>query len=209
MEAINSFDILISLIKACQDDFEEPRVYGPDVYRNAALGGVFYLLNQSIRYLRNRNGHKCASENALELRDKLKVGDSIFNYSNQKLVYYKNEMPVHIKGYVGAKSTPEREKDIKFNNERDCFRFRQVFHIEHIVPINIILKQLINIDLTMRKEEVYKKIDDILDKIYICYMTKEEDRKLNKLAKTKRPDNYADVINTIYKEAGIKIATWM
>lgn len=207
METINSFDILISLIKACQEDANKPHVNGPNDYEGA-MGGSYYILGQSVRQLWNRKGHRCVSKEASELWDKLKVGDSIFKYSYQKPIYYKNEEPVHVKGYVGARSTPDWEEDIKFSKEGDRFRFRSVFHIEHIVPIGIILKELLSIDLSKSKEEVYAKLDEILDKIYVCYMTKEEDRNLNKVAKTNRSDNYLEVINTVYKTARIEIAEW-
>ena len=42
----------------------------------------------------------------------------------------------------------------------------------------------------------------------MCYITKEEDKKLNKVAKTKRSDNYLEVISKDYKNAGIEIAEW-
>lgn len=57
-------------------------------------------------------------------------------------------------------------------------------------------------------EEIYNEIDAILDKIYVCYMLKTEDRKLNKISKNNRSDNYLDVINNEYKKAGIEIAEW-
>lgn len=207
METVNSFDILIALIKACQSDAEDSRVDGPDGYE-APMGSPKYLLGQSIRQLWNRKGHKCVSKTALELWNKLKVGDSIFKYSYQKPIYYKNEEPVPIKKYVGASSTPYWEGDIKFTKKGDCFRFRQVFHKEHIVPINVILEELLEIDLSKNKDEVYKEIDKILNKIYVCYITKEEDKKLNRVAKTKRSDNYLEVISKDYKNAGIEIAEW-
>lgn len=64
------------------------------------------------------------------------------------------------------------------------------------------------IDLSKDKDEVYKEIDEILNKIYVCYITKKEDKDLNRVAKTKRSDNYLEVINKDYKDAGIEIAGW-
>lgn len=205
MVTCNSLDILISLIKACQDDFNNPRVDGPSDYE-VILGSADYILGQIVRNLYNRTGHRCVSKQALKIWNKLKVGDSIFNYWNQKKVYYKNDEPIHLKYYKGAKSVPELEENVKFNKEGDSFKFRDVFHIEHIVPIKVIVKQLLAVDLIKDKKEVYHDINCILDKIYVCYITKEEDRKLNKIAKMNRSDNYLNVINTIYKKAGIEIA---
>lgn len=100
METCNSFDILISLIKACQADFKKTHIDGLDGYE-ATMGGAYSLLGQSVRQLWNRKGHRCVSKKALELWNKLKVDDSIYNYEYQKPIYYKNEDPVLIKGYTG------------------------------------------------------------------------------------------------------------
>lgn len=209
METVNSFDILIALIKSCQKtEIDKDRFLpGPDGYEGN-LGGPFYLLNQTVRQYWHREGHKCASKKAIELWNKLKLEKNIYDYYYQMPVEYKNEEPVHIKLYVGAKSTPSEEKDIVFSDENNFFRFRQVFHIEHIVPIGIIIKQLLEIDLSKDKNDVYREIEKILNKIYVCYMLKEEDRALNKISKTKRSDDYLYVLNNDYKKAGIEIAEW-
>lgn len=205
MENINAFDILITLIKACQENCDEPIVHGPEGY-GAILESADYLLAQSVRQLWNRDGHRFVSVKAAKLWDDLKVEGPIFDYCYQKPVHYKNEVPVHVKGYTGAKGTPDWEEDLKYKDAGDCFRFRQVFHIEHIVPINVILKELINLDLSEEKEVVYEKMDAVLNKIYVCYMTKEEDRTLNRNgAKTNRPDDYREVLDKQYKEAGIEV----
>ncbi len=207
METVNSFDILISLISACQENSKEPHIKGPIGY-DATLGGAYYLLGQTIRQLWNRKGNKCVSKKALELWNSLKVGDSIFNYWYQKPIYYQNEYPVFIKCYKGAESKPYWEGNIQFTHNKDYFRFRQVFHIEHIVPIGIILDQLLELNLQQDREIVYPKLDAILSKIHVCYMTKEEDRNLNRVAKTKRSDNYLEVLSSDYQKAGIEIAEW-
>ena len=205
MENVNAFDILITLIKACQENCNEPIVRGPEGY-DVILGSADYLLGQSVRQLWSREGHKFVSKKAAKLWGDLKVEGSIFDYCYQKPVHYKNEAPVHVKGYTGAKGTPDWEEDLIFKRTGDCFRFRQVSHIEHIVPIKIILEELLNLDLSEEKEVIYKKMDAILNKIYVCYITKEEDRALNRIgAKTKRPDDYREVLNKQYKEAGIEI----
>ena len=67
---------------------------------------------------------------------------------------------------------------------------------------------MLNVNLSDDKEKVYENIHTVLDKIYLCYMTKEEDRRLNKIAKTRRSDNFAEVIAKEYRDAGIEIALW-
>ena len=207
METVNSFDILIALIKGCQQNGDDQHIDGPENH-DAKIGNLKYLLGQIVRSLWNRKGHKGLSKEAARIWDGLKVGEDIFDYYYQCKVFYKNDVPVHVKGYIGAKSNPDWEEDLKFTKEGDYFRFRQVFHIEHIVPISVILKQLISLDLSEDLDVVYSKIEAILDKIYVCYITKEEDRKLNKRAKTNRPDDYRKVIEGVYKDAGIEVIEW-
>ena len=207
METVNSFDILIALIKGCQQNGDDQHIDGPENH-DAKIGNLKYLLGQIVRSLWNRKGHKGLSKEAARIWDGLKVGEDIFDYYYQCKVFYKNDVPVHVKGYIGAKSNPDWEEDLKFTKEGDYFRFRQVFHIEHIVPISVILEQLISLDLSEDLDVVYSKIEAILDKIYVCYITKEEDRKLNKRAKTNRPDDYRKVIEGVYKDAGIEVIEW-
>ena len=207
METVNSFDVILSLIKACKNEETFYAVSGPRNH-DIKLGNSHYLLGQIIRNLWNQKGHRCISKRVLELWNKLKIGEPIINYYYQMPVYYENEEPVHIKCYKGAGSSSNWEGDIKYINKTDYFRFREVFHIEHIVPVGIILKQLLELDLNLDKEVLYNKLNFILDKIYVCYMLKEEDRKLNKVSKNNRSDNYLEVIDNDYKKAGIEIAEW-
>lgn len=46
-ETVNSFDIFIVLIKACQNNDEYPHVYGPNGYE-AAMGSPKHLLGQRL-----------------------------------------------------------------------------------------------------------------------------------------------------------------
>lgn len=204
METINSFDFLIALIAACQAGNEDPHLESPEGF-NANIGSSHYLLNQSLRLLWDRPGHLFVTKEALDLWSKLKVGDSIFHYYYQKPVFYKNENPVPIECYKGASKTPYWKGDIQFTGKKESIRFRQVFHREHIVPISIIIEELLAIDLKQDKRHVYNEIDAILNKIYVCYMLKKENIRLNEEAKNKRSDDYQQVLYTDYVKADIKI----
>ncbi len=207
MNDTNLFDYFSALIEACQKDKNQPRIYAPTGY-DYCLEGAYYLLNQSIRQLAFRKGHRCVSKAAFTLWNNLQVRQPIFNYWYQKPVCYNNSEPVTVSFYRGAGSEPFLRKEIKFEGKNSCFPFRQVFHVEHVVPVNVILNQLLNVNLSDNKEKVYENIHTVLDKIYLCYMTKEEDRRLNKIAKTRRSDNFAEVIAKEYRDAGIEIALW-
>lgn len=204
METINSFDFLIALIKACQAMDEDPCIESPEGF-NARLGGSYYLLNQSIRQLWNRPGHMFVTKKALELWNKLKIEEPIFKFYYQKPVFYKNEEPEHIGLYKGAHKKPYWEGYIQYTGKKKYFRFRQVFHGEHIVPVNILIDQLLKLNLKKEKAEVYREIDAILNKIYVCYMLKEENIRLNGVAKNKRSDNYRQVLDSDYAKAQIEI----
>lgn len=207
MKTINSFDIILALIKACKDEENFYALSGPKNH-NIKLGNSFYLLNQVVRNLWNQKGHKCVSKKALELWNNLNIEKPIFDFYNQLPVYYKNLNPVYIKLYKGASNTPYFEGNIQCLKKNDHFKFREAFHIEHIVPINIILEQLLELDLSLDKETLYNKLNFIVDKIYVCFILKEEDRKLNKISKSKRSDNYLEVLENDYKKANIEIALW-
>ncbi len=207
METINSFDIILTLIKACKDEKSYFTVPGPTNH-DIKLGASFYLLGQAVRNLWNQKNHRCVSKKALDLWNSLNIGKPIFDYAYQDPIYYKNLTPVHIKLYKGASNTPYFEGNIQCLKKNDHFKFREAFHIDHIVPINIILEQLLELDLSLDKETLYNKLNFIVDKIYVCFILKEEDRKLNKISKSKRSDNYLEVLKNDYKKAEIEIARW-
>ncbi len=204
METINSFDFLIALIKACQAKDKDPYIESPKGF-NAKLGSSYYLLNQSIRQLWDRPGHMFVTKKALEFWNKFKIGEPIFKYYYQKPVFYKNVEPENIKLYKGAYKKPYWEGYIQYTGKKECFRFRQAFHREHIVPVNIIIEQLLKLNFEKEKAEVYKEIDAILNKIYICYMLKEENVRLDEVAKNNRSDNYRQVLDDDYAKAQIEI----
>ena len=204
METINSFDFLIALIKACQATDEDPRIEPPEGF-DARLGGSRYLLNQSIRQFWDRPGHMFVTKKALELWNKLKIEEPIFKYYYQKPIFYKNVEPVYVESYKGANKTSDSKGHIQYKGKKECFRFRQVFHREHIVPVNIIIDQLLKIDLSKEKADIYKEIDAAINKIYICFMLKEENIRLNGVAKNNRSDNYRQVLDTDYAKAQIEI----
>lgn len=144
MKIVNCYDILIYLIKSCQtNNLSETFINGLNGFEEARLGGTYYLLNQFIRQFYDRNKHRGISKNAFDLWKRLKINDSYTNYRYQKPVYYKNSEPVSVKFYIGSNNKPDYEKELIFTNHNDHFRFRQVFHIEHIVPVNVILKELL------------------------------------------------------------------
>ena len=88
-----------------------------------------------------------------------------------------------------TEKTVEKDGKIKYNN---------VFHNEHVIPIKVIIQKLQVCDLDDREA-----VKEILDKIHISRITKEEDKKLK--PKSNRPCDYDTVVKDIYKPNGITI----
>mgnify|MGYP003319230607 CR=1 FL=1 len=159
-----------------------------------AIFGCRYLLNQIIREYELPNDHYLVSEGALAEWKRLGLEKENINK------YYYHEI-IKLNGvykyyrYKGADKTPTLE-------ESDWFRFNDIFHLEHIVPIKMIIKRLF--ELKKNNQLTQENVADTLDKIYICRMLKREDRNIK--AKYNRGTlNYKEIVNTIYKEAGIVV----
>lgn len=205
MDKLNSYDILIGLIVGCQSN--EDFIVGPKSHPCKMIGSR-YLLGQSVRQFIVPEHHKCVSEAAQLKWEALKVEYPIFNYWPNNPVYYRNTEPIKIKKFNGAHGNPYVEEEVFLGDNKGRFQFKSVFHIEHIITINSIVDDLIKIDLNQDSSTIYDEISQILDKVYVCYMLKEEDRSLNKYGKIKRPNKLEDVINGPYREAGIEIDEW-
>lgn len=95
--------------------------------------------------------------------------------------------------YKGASKTGSPETLSKGSK----FVFRQVFHEDHIVPVSLIWEEMR--DNPMDKQSLKK----LLDKMHICYLLKEEDRRI---PTTKgRSLDFKVTIDKIYKPAGISL----
>jgi len=70
---------------------------------------------------------------------------------------------------------------------------RSIFHWEHYTPIQQTLNELISLDL-LTDDEIY----NIIKKAKICWILKKENKKLDRIAKSKRPNP-----EETYKKAGI------
>jgi hypothetical protein len=82
------------------------------------------------------------------------------------------------------------------------FIFRDVFHDEHIIPIAVIIEEL----LKLKDSEITpEKVAKIIDKICICRITKEEDRKIT--PRYKRSSDLSEAYETAYKPNQVKITS--
>ena len=81
------------------------------------------------------------------------------------------------------------------------FVFRDMFHEDHVIPVSLILNELIQIKTV---DENSVKVQ--LNKMHICIILKEEDRKLGRTIN--RTANFLDTINNVYKPKGISLSDY-
>jgi hypothetical protein len=158
------------------------------------IWNIKYLLNQLLRQFDTPKERLHISKEAQKLWQSIMGDEDINKY------YYREKVTVKYGGaiiqeYKGSESESYSERTLK---ERDTFIFKDVFHLEHIVPVSIIIKKLTALDET---ELTYENVDRILSQIHICRMLKKEDRDIKE--KYARPESYDEVIKKIYHKHGI------
>lgn len=184
-------ELIIEFIKAIQS--EEKALIG---YENGLVYRICsprYLLGQILRQYELPWQQYYISENAEYLWNNVS-SKNIWDYSYRQYVKCENDIPAVIQEFTGNASTPRKIREVK---KGDGFIFRDVFHDEHMIPINKIIESLIALP-----EPDCDNIKRILDNIYICRLLKIEDRMLP--VKYQRPFDLQKIIS-MYSSAGIKI----
>jgi len=195
MEKNEVFDIIITFVNACKKDKEHAFIES----NGKKIWSANYLLNQILRQYYIDDNHILVSKKAQELWDKIAVETDIKRFNYRKM--FTSKVNTKIKMYFGAKKdgilTPINEKEkVVWNN---------IFHDEHVIPIDTIIKRLVN-----EPELNYEKTKKILDDIVICKMLKEENNALDKKGyRTKRKETVKQTIEDIYiNECKIQIVGW-
>ena len=153
-----------------------------------------YLINQSIRQYDIPSDNWHVSNAALTLWYNLTKED-IKNYHYRDAVTCDNlKQPWNTDLFQGAyKEGDEREI---FPN--DSFLFNELFHEDHVIPVSLILEEIIKSPIID-----YNSIKTILDKMHICVILKEEDRKLGR---TKGRDLvFNKTIVDVYNKNGVEL----
>ena len=187
-------DIIIEFVKGLKskDGAIETNVNGKGYYIHSCK----YLLNQILRQWHTPKERYYVSKRAMELWKKLS-NDDIGNYYYNNKVTCEFDEPVEVCIYKGSSNNFVKH----VLKKGDKFQFNSVFHEEHIVPISVIMEQLCNL-----QELNYKNVEEILNKISICRILKEEDKVLNaNHSKKNRPCDPVKVLNEIYQQARIDI----
>ncbi len=185
-------DIIIEFIKACKGERKaiEHRTGEGEVL---AIQSTEYLLGQIIRQYAIDISHHFVSVAAMEKWKKIS-SEPIFKYWYRMAVTKTTEGVAEVEKCVGSS---KKFMEIKLE-KGDTFIFRDVFHDEHIVPVNMIIKELVKL-----QEPNYSNVKEILDKIYVCRMLKTEDRNIKN--KSKRSLDYEKVIANEYRNVGIEV----
>jgi len=157
------------------------------------MGGTKYLLGQMIRQLCFSRNHYFISKEAKELWEKISSKD-IFDYNYRMPVLCENENNVIIKCFKNN-SKCYKERTVK---QKDFFVYRDVFHDEHMTPVNDIIERLLSLEVPN-----YENISEILNSIYICKMLKTEDRGL--YPKFHRPFILENIVKEVYSPANIEL----
>lgn len=191
MEQNKIFDIIINLLEGIKSN--NTLVVNDAEGDKYKLCGCSYLLNQTIRQYEIPKDHYFISEKAFELWSKIR-NDDILNYSYRNKVIKNTADIVFIDKYSGSNKVPYA-KDLELK-KGDSFIYNDVFIDEHIVTVHDVIDELLNLE-----KYDYFSIKQVLDKIYICKMLKDEDHKI--VGKKKRSLDYREVIAFNYYDAGI------
>lgn len=157
------------------------------------LEELHYLIGQTIRQydIPVKNFH--LSQGAQDLWNKLSTKNILDYHYKEIVVCDKLSKTITCKSYKGASKTGE-SLSLSKNSK---FIFRQIFHEDHIVPVSLIWEAMR--DNPMDKQSLKK----LLDKMHICYLLKEEDRRI---PTTKgRSLDFLETIDNIYTPAGIRL----
>lgn len=185
----NTIDLIICFVKSINYN----KVIDDGKHK---IEGTKYLLNQILRQYDIPKQNYLITKKAIDLWQQLS-NDNINNYFYRDTVVCKNTLPVDVKIY---KNNSNSFTYLTLNKD-DKFTYKDVFHNEHIIPIEIIIRQLVDLDKNNKLD--YNNVENVLSNIYICRMLKEEDRKIK--IKFNRPYNLNQIIDTIYTPVGIKI----
>ena len=145
------------------------------------------------------DNHILVSKKAQELWDKIAVETDIKRFDYRKT--FTSKVNTKIEMYFGAK----KDGVLKSIKENQKVVWNNIFHDEHTVPINVIIKEL-----CLLEKLNYENVSNVLNKIYICKMLKEEDRKIKQ--KSDRSSNVIEVVENDYKNKDdgepIQIHNW-
>ena len=158
----------------------------------SVMGSMRYLLGQSVRqYDIPKQNHHLSQ--AAHNRWTTLSSDDIKKYHYQdRVICDKLSGPVKFNSYNGShgKGTP------KTLTKDSTFVFRELFHEDHVIPVSMILDEMIRMQTVDNLS-----IESLLNKMHICVLLKEEDRKIGRTRN--RSLDFQETIKNAYNSANI------
>lgn len=192
MDNIETLDILIVFVKGYKNNIIESIIDGK-LYN---IYSCRYLLGQILRQFYIPSERWFISKKVKNLWDKL-TKEKIENHHYNDKIICCNEEPIEVKIYKGAELKFEK----RILHKGDKFKFNSIFHEEHIIPVYSIINELCNLNSLN-----YANVTKVLEKMAMCRMLKEEDKKLNlNHFKFKRPNSVEKILIEVYSKVGIEI----
>lgn len=191
MKNIYILDLIIKYVEAIKKGGILREKFGDTVIE---VHAARYLLNQTLRQLGLSKDKYFISERAKDLWAKI-TDEPIEKYFYQDKITCTKQGPISVDLYRGNEAKSYATIHLKKN---DTFTYRTVFSNEHMIPINMIINALLK-----EKELNYENVLEIIDKIRVCRMLKEEDKKIKR--KVTRSLELEEVIKVDYEGVGIKV----
>jgi hypothetical protein len=151
-----------------------------------------YLLNQSIRQYIIPDDNWHLSQAAESLWNSI-TSHNIREYNYRQQIICNRANHTTAKKYQGNSS---QGATIKIG-KNDSIPFNQLFTAEHMTPVADVIKALEELNNPSRQD-----IQDVLDQIHICRVTKEEDKQIQ--PKYGRGMNLHDILSRSYKDILLK-----
>lgn len=185
-------DAILDAIVCFLNEYKDELRYSAD--NKEELSDLRYLLSQSIRQYSIPKDHYHISKAAVKRWSEISSDDITKYHYTKKVTCDKLAVTKRYLLYVGADSKGTFT-DISPNSR---MIFRQMFHEDHIVPVSLILEEMIKMPKVDKNS-----IKNLLDRMHICVMLKEEDRRIGRTSG--RTTNYEQVIRTVYANNGIEL----
>lgn len=180
-------DAIIDAILCLLKEYKAEAAKVETVTRKANLDSLKYLIVHSIRKYDVPARHRHVSKKAYARWVQLSDEDIMTKHYQDRVFCDKLAGIVRQYDlYKGAKKKGARQ-DVS----EEGFRFREMFHEDHVIPVSLIFNALIAMKTVNRKS-----VKELLNKMHICILLKEEDHELGRTKN--RSLNYQETIRKVY-----------
>lgn len=170
-------------------------------YRNMSqsdtkdLDGIRYLIGQTIRAYNVARNQVHISREAWNLWNSLTSADINDFFYRESFDCDRVQAQRKIELYKGAERKPSSSIFVK---NCDSLIFRNVFHLDHIVPVSLIEDEILKLSDPTKED-----IKIILDKMHLCRVLKSEN---TELGRTKgRGLDWQENVKNVYNAKGVYI----